>query len=200
MGDNETAWRDGRAFIAERERADAPPLPTMILYTCVAGLELNEAAAAAPICTAAAQGLAGSLGEVNAQVGLSMLAAEQDDLDAARGLLQSARHSRWFDSIPANAIYAARAEAQIAARAGDFAAMKAAIQRAHARIRANRELSQRAPIFFAWLEIASGQWAIELNEQAYGCAALASAEAHYRRIGGEPGAARAQASRREAGC
>jgi hypothetical protein len=172
----------------------------MMLYTCVAGLQLNLADAASPFCRAAAQGLASSLGEVNAEIGLSMLAAEQNDLDGARAHLEAARRSRWFDAVPANAIYAARAEAQIAARAGDFAAMKAAVARARARIQANRELAQRAPIFVAWLEIAAGEWAIGLRETEYACATLASAAEHYQRIGGDAGIGRADILRREAGC
>ncbi|MBL8548813.1 MAG: adenylate/guanylate cyclase domain-containing protein [Hyphomonadaceae bacterium] len=200
MGDSATAWADGQAFIMERERAEAPPLPTMILYTCVAGLDLNRPDAAAPYCQAAARGLQGSLGEPIAEVGLAMLAAEENDLDAARKHLDAARRSRWFDTIPANAIYALRAEAQIAARARDFSAMKGAVQRARARIQANRELAQRAPIFIAWLELGSGGWALDLGERAFACTTLASAAAHYTAIGGDPGARRAEALRTGAGC
>lgn len=200
MGDLETAWRDGRAFIAEREEAGAPPQPALILNTCIAGVMLGRTREAGAFCRAAAQGLAGGANEATGQVTLGMLAAENGDLVRARAALEAARASPSYRATPAVPFWAGRLEANIAARAGDFPALEDSIARTGALVRETPGLRERRRIYEASLQSAYGAWAVELGQMRAGCAALATAGAHYAAINAAPGQARMQSARRAAGC
>jgi class 3 adenylate cyclase len=200
MGDLETALSAGRSFIEAREQEGAPPSANLMLNTCAAAVQLRQTALAEPYCRAGAQALEGSTGEASGEIALAMLDAEIGDLVAAHAHLEAGRNSRSFAAIPANAIYAGRVEAQIAAMGGDFAAMDSAIDRTIQRLRTTQPLAQRADIFIPWLEIGRGQWAIELGHADAGCAALARAVQIYSRIGAAPGAAHAAALSAAAHC
>lgn len=200
MGDFEAAWTEGRLFLAERERAGAPPWSPMTVTTCIAGLQLGQVAQAAPYCLAGARGVAGSVNEPTGEVALTMLAAAQGDLIGARAHLAAARNSRWFQAVPANIVYAGWAEASIAAASRDFDAVQRIVSRTIAQVRGAPALAPRAELFIALLENARAQWAFALNERAEGCAALIRARAAYAAIGGDPGAARAGRDFAAAGC
>lgn len=200
MGDLDMAWRDGQAFIAEREEAGAPPQPTLILNTCIAGVMLGRAREAAPLCRAGAQGLSGGANEATGQVTLGMMAAETGDLARARAALAAARAAPSFSTAPAVAFYAGRLEANIAARAGDFPAVEAAIAETTRFIRSTPGMAERRRIYEAALQSALGGWAADLGQTRRACAALAEAEAHYAAINAPPGARRMQRAQREAGC
>lgn len=200
MGDFETAWREGRGFVSERNESGAPPWAQMMVTTCFAGLQVDSAARVEPYCTAGAAGLAGSIGEPVGELALALLAAEKNDLVAARAHLAAARASHWFDAISTTAVHAAWIEARILARAGDFAEMDRVIDRALRRVRTTPTLAPREAMFVALMERrrADGYVAARRNEDA--CAALDRSIAAYRAIGGDPGAASAQRVREGLAC
>ncbi len=200
MGDLDTAWRDGQAFIAERENAGAPPQSSMILNTCIAGVMLGQARAAAPLCRAGAQGLEDGPNAATGHVTLGMLAAETGDLSRARLELDAARAMASYRTAPAVAFYAARLDANIAAREGDFAALEASVARTTRLISSTRGLRERAHIFNAALQSAFGEWTLALGQTARGCAALGDAQREYAAIRAEPGVQRMQRLRTAARC
>ena len=200
MGDFDAAWREGRAFVSERGDSGAPPWAQMMVTTCIAGLQAERPERVAPYCQAGASGLAGGASEPQGAIALAMLAAEQDDLVAARAHLAAARASRWYGAIPSDLAYAGWTEARIAAKAGDLEDMHQAIDRTLRRVRAAPALAPRAAMFTAFLEQRRGAEDAAAGRNTEACAALARSYAAYREIGGEAGAARAERARGDLNC
>ncbi len=191
MGDFRGAWRDGQAFVAERNESGAPAWSQMMITTCIAGLQVDSAIRAEPYCRAGARGVAGAIGEPSGELALAMLETEKNNFAAARAHLEAARQSRWYAAIPSTMAYAGWTEARIAAKEGHIEQMHAVLDRTMRRVRASPALAPLASMFAAFLERRRADEDAAAGRTADACAALARAIAAYRRIGGEQGAATA---------
>ncbi len=199
-GDFETAWNDGRGFIAERQAAGAPPSAQMMITTCIAGLEVARVAMVKPLCVEGAAGLSGTVGEPSGEVALAMLATEEGDFVAAQAHLEAARRSRWFSQLPANVFYIGWSEARLAAARGDLAAMSASIDRTLRQVRGSSAMVARAPMFVALLERVRADGALAAGAVGDACSALGRSVVAYRRVGGEEGARSAERLRHGLAC
>jgi hypothetical protein len=200
MGDFDGAWRDGRAFVAERNESGAPAWSQMMITTCIAGLQVDDAAIVAPYCETGAQGAMGSSAEPSGELALAMLTTELNQLTAARAHLEAARNSRWFATIPSTMAYAGWAEARIAAKEGRIEQMHAVLDRTLRRVRASPALAPRALMFTAFLERRRADEDAAAGRIGAACAALARAVAAYRGIGGDQGAAATEQIRNDLEC
>jgi hypothetical protein len=192
-GDYDTAWREGRLILAQRESRGWPPNISLLRQTCDAGVQLRHLAEAAPICRAAGSAASDPVSAAEARATLAL----------AQGRLEDARTD--VDAIPLMpqgstnpldvfALEALKIELQF--RRGDHAGaeprLEALLQGADAY---PAPASVRASTLRAF-----GQLELEADRKTQGCALLARSAAYYRSFEGDAGVAAVQAMMRDARC
>jgi hypothetical protein len=192
-GDFEAAWREGRAFLAERERKGWPPSMALLSQVCQMGVRLRRLPDVSPICSAAGSAAAHPAVAAHAR---ATLALAQGRLADARAELDAFPRAPQRSALPDDARTLEALEAEYLFRLGDYEA-------AERRLEALLSMTDALPTpaltraetlrAFAQIELESGR--VER-----GCALLTSAAIQYRSFQGDAGVAAVEGAMRDALC
>jgi hypothetical protein len=192
-GDYEGEWREGRAFLNERESRGWPPNISLLTQVCLAGVQLRHLVEAAPICRAAGSVASDPVPAAEARAALALaenrLHDAQTEIDAIPGMSQNSA-----SPLDMFALEVLRAELQF--RRGEYAAAE---QRLEAILAGADAYPAPASARAATLRT-FGQLEIEASRSRQGCALLARSVAQYRSFEGDAGVAAVERMMRQARC